>query len=111
MKRLTVLRHLIIARVLLFSTSLARAQMSAHNINIGQGESILLEFRAAAVLIDAGGEATGDNRDRDDLVDYLNRFFTRRTDLNRTFAMVIISHPHLHLSDHRRKASLWSLRL
>jgi competence protein ComEC len=89
------LRHLLVVTFLLFSTSIARAQMSAHYINVGQAESILLEFRTAAILIDAGGEATGDNRDRDHLVAYLNQFFARRTDLNRTLALVIISHPHI----------------
>lgn len=73
----------------------ASAQMSAHYINVGQADSILLEFKNAAILIDAGGEATGDTRDRDHLLDYLNKFFIRRPDLKRTLLAVIISHPHL----------------
>jgi len=87
--------RLCFAFLLLFSATVARAQMSAHYINVGQADSILLEFKHAAILIDAGGEATGDDRDKDHLIGYLNQFFTRRTDLNRTLTAVIISHPHL----------------
>jgi len=82
------------ALTLLFSATVARAQMSAHYINVGQADSILLEFRGAAVLIDAGGEATGDDRDKNHLVAYLNQFFARRIDLQRKLA-IIISHPHI----------------
>lgn len=89
--------------VVLFLAGPARAQkpegMAAHFINVGQAESILLEFKTAAVLIDAGGEDTGDRRDLKRFVGYLNRFFDRRTDLNRTLHSVIISHPHI---DHTR---------
>lgn len=80
---------------LLFSVGASHAQISAHYINVGQGDSILLEFQTAAILIDAGGEDTGDTRDRDHLVQYLNDFFARRVDLKRTLYSVIISHPHL----------------
>jgi competence protein ComEC len=83
------------ALALLFSATVVRAQMSAHYINVGQADSILLEFKKAAILIDAGGEATGDDRDKDHLIGYLNKFFVRRADLNRTLTAVIISHPHL----------------
>jgi competence protein ComEC len=81
--------------LLFFLPTVASAQMSAHYINVGQADSILLEFKNAAILIDAGGEATGDTRDRDHLIDYLKKFFARRTDLKRTLLAVIISHPHL----------------
>jgi beta-lactamase superfamily II metal-dependent hydrolase len=73
--------RLCFAIALLFSATVVKAQMSAHYIHVGQAESILLEFKTAAILIDAGGEETGDDRDRDHLVAYLNAFFTRRTDL------------------------------
>jgi competence protein ComEC len=88
--------RLCLAFALLFSATVARAQMSAHYINVGQADSILLEFKKAAILIDAGGEAADPpTRDRDHLLDYLNKFFDRRSDLNRTLLAVIISHPHL----------------
>jgi competence protein ComEC len=83
------------AFTLLFSATIAQAQMSAHYINVGQADSILLEFKTAAILIDAGGETTGDDRDKDHLVKYLNQFFTRRADLKNTLLAVIISHPHI----------------
>ena len=63
---------------ILLLTGAAHAQMRVHFINVGQAESILLEFETAAVLIDAGGEDTVDNRDRDRLIGYLTRFFDRR---------------------------------
>jgi|ERR1700730_4524142 len=92
--------RLCLAFVLLFSASVAKAQTRAHYINVGQADSILLEFRTAAILIDAGGETTVPaNRDRDHLVGYLNRFFAERAanpslpNLNRTLLAVIITSP------------------
>jgi beta-lactamase superfamily II metal-dependent hydrolase len=63
--------------------------MLVHIIDVGQAESILLEFRGHALLIDAGSEDTGDNGDRDHLLTYLDAFFARRADLSNT-----ISHCH-----------------
>jgi hypothetical protein len=88
----------ILIATFLLSAELTQAQMSAHFINVGQAESILLEFKTAAILIDAGGEATGDDRDRDHLIAYLNNFFARRTDLRNSAGRgviysVIVSHP------------------
>ena len=54
--------------------------MTAHFIDIGQGESVLLEFSCGAMLIDAGAQ---DAAARTALVAYLNKFFARRTDLTR----------------------------
>lgn len=75
----------------------AQAQMKAHFINVGQGQSVLLEFQTAAVLVDAGGEP--DQADRDHLVGYLDTFFAGRPDLDRTLYSVIVTHPHI---DHTR---------
>ena len=69
--------------------------MTAHYIDVGQAASALLEFKSGAILIDAGGESTGDDTSRRHLVGYLNQFFDRRTDLNRTLEGIIISHPHI----------------
>jgi len=77
----------------------AGAQMKVHYINVGQASAALLEFPMGAILIDAGGEDTGDTTDRDHLIEYLDRFFAQRTELNRTLTSVIISHPHI---DHTR---------
>jgi len=76
----------ILALTLFVSTQAARAQMQIHVIDVGQADSILLEFKKAAVLIDAGGESTGNERDRDHLLSDLDTFFARRADLNKTEA-------------------------
>lgn len=78
---------------------LGSAQMRVHVFDVGQAESILLEFSDAAVLIDAGGEDTGDSTDRDHLLGALDAFFEGRPDLGRTLYSVIVSHPHV---DHTR---------
>lgn len=98
------LSKMVLALVFLSISGVARAQIRAHYINVGQADSILLEFRTAAILIDAGGETTpppNRDRDRDHLMDYLNRFFAERAassslpNLNRTLLAVIITHPHI----------------
>jgi len=63
---------------LLWSSSVAPAEIHVHYINVGQADSILLEFDKAAIVIDAGGESSGDNRDREHLIHYLNKFFATR---------------------------------
>ncbi|MGB7203825.1 MAG: MBL fold metallo-hydrolase [Pyrinomonadaceae bacterium] len=74
--------------------------MQMHVINIGQGEAILLEFRNHAVLVDTGSEETDDaERYNDFLTNYLDAFFQRRDDLDRTLYGVVLSHPHV---DHGR---------
>jgi competence protein ComEC len=93
---------------LLLTATAAQAQIRAHYINVGQADSILVEFRTAAILIDAGGESTAapnENRDGDHLVAYLDKFFKDRAanaannpqlpDLHRTLLAVIVSHPHI----------------
>jgi competence protein ComEC len=83
----------------LFCAFTAAAQAKVHFIDVGQADSILVELPKAALLIDAGAEDTVDGRDADHLVGYLDEFFRRRNDLNRTFHSVIVSHPHI---DHTR---------
>ncbi len=75
------------------------ARLRMHVIDIGQGSATLMEFPCAAVLIDTGGESTAHFDSNKALGDYLERFFARRTDLNRTLAAVYITHPHI---DHTR---------
>ena len=98
------LRLMLAGALLLFATAV-HAQVRVHYINVGQADSILLEFKTAAILIDAGGETVAspnENRDRDHLIDYLDKFFKTRAaqnsalpNLNRTLLAVIISHPHI----------------
>jgi beta-lactamase superfamily II metal-dependent hydrolase len=85
--------------VLIFSSEQIHAQMTVHYIDVGQGDAILIELPKAAIMIDAGGEDTGDSRFRDHLLDYLNKMFDRRKDLNYTIDVLIVTHPHL---DHTR---------
>jgi competence protein ComEC len=83
----------------------SKAQIKIHHINVGQGDTTLLEFKSAAILIDAGGSRT--NTVKTHLFAYLDHFFARRVDLNRSFYSVIITHPHtdhtLYLLDIIRK--------
>ena len=98
-------RWTILLAVVLFSTlnSNAQPRNQVHFINVGQAEAILLELERDAILIDAGGEDTGDARDKERLFRYLDAFFKRRTDLvegnQKKIHTIIISHPHL---DHTR---------
>jgi competence protein ComEC len=78
----------------------ARAQMRVHVIDVGQADAILIELPKHALLVDAGGENTGDDRDLDHLTKYLDSFFARRTDLKNTLYGVIISHPHKDHTEH-----------
>ena len=97
----TIKRWAILIPVVLFMTIEADAQPKnqVHFINVGQAEAILLELERDAILIDAGGEGTCDERDRERLFRYLDSFFRRRTDLmdgNRgKIHTIIISHPHI----------------
>jgi hypothetical protein len=47
------------------------------NINVGQAASALIEFIGGAILVDAGGENTGDDVYRTHLLNYLNDFFDK----------------------------------
>ena len=74
--------------------------MLAHYINVGQGNATLLEFSCGIALIDTGGQ--GDTG-RAELLAYLNKVFARRADLNRTIALVVLTHPHV---DHTNGVSV-----
>lgn len=93
-------RALAISLVLL-GTQANAATMTVHVIDVGQGAATLLEFSCGAVLVDTGGEQNPQFKSRETLIAYLNGFFDRRTDLNRTLALVVLSHPH---ADHIRGA-------
>ena len=69
--------------------------MTAHFIDVGQAHATLLEFPCGAMLVDAGADDEHENA----LVEYLKSFFDRRTDLNRTLDVVLITHNHI---DHTR---------
>ena len=73
--------------------------MKVHAIDVGQGTALLLEFPCAAVLVDAGGEQNEQFDSVPVLIEYLDQFFARRTDLRRTISLLVVSHPHI---DHTR---------
>lgn len=76
--------------------------MRAHFIDIGQGSATLLEFPCAAILVDTGGEKNDGFNSTDSLLDYLDSFFSRRSDLKKTLHSLILTHPHI---DHTRGVS------
>ena len=62
-----------------------------HFIDVDQGAATLLEFPCGAVMIDAGGRGSSANRH---LIEYLDVFFARRTDLGGRLAALYITHAH-----------------
>ncbi len=75
------------------------ALMRAHIIDVGQGDATLLELPCGAALIDTGGESNGGFDGVAALRDYLDAFFARRTDLDRTIDLLVLTHAHV---DHTR---------
>ncbi len=73
-----------------------RPAMTAHFIDVGQAHATLLEFACGAMLIDAGSQ---DDAHETALLAYLEAFFDRRSDLDRTLDSILITHNHL---DHTR---------
>lgn len=71
-------------------------KMRVHYIDVDQGNAALVEFKCAAILIDAGGESAASTAR---LITYLDDFFARRTDLNRSLSAIYITHTHV---DHNR---------
>jgi competence protein ComEC len=96
MRRLHVAHLSLLLRVLIGA---AQAQFALHIIDVGQADAILLEFKGAAILVDAGAEVTGDNRYEEHFLSDLDTFFQNRPDLNKTLLAVIVTHPHI---DHTR---------
>lgn len=75
-----------------FQSSAAYAQVDAetakiHFINVGTGDSILMEFSCGAVLVDTG-------KDPAPMMKYLAKVFAARPDLNNTLSLVILTHSH-----------------
>lgn len=92
-------RSLLFFLAFFFSATVIKAQMRIHLINVGQGCATLVEFPCGAILIDIGGEKNEPFNAPDSLRTYLNEFFERRTDLNRTLQCVYITHPHTDHTD------------
>jgi competence protein ComEC len=88
------------AITLLFAGAHASDVMRVHFIDVGQGDATLVELPCGAMLVDTGGEG-GDFESVKALTTYLDGFFARRTDLNRTLDVLLLTHPHI---DHIRGA-------
>ncbi len=74
-------------------------KMRVHFLNVGQGAATLVEFPCGAMLVDTGGESNESFQGPEALNRYLDAFFARRTDLNRSLDLLLITHPHI---DHMR---------
>jgi len=96
MRRILLLFFAVLVLAGLPAVSQPTPSMTAHFINVGQAHSTLLEFSCGAVLIDAGAQ---DDTSQITLLNYLNVFFKRRSDLSRTLDLVLIRHNHI---DHTR---------
>jgi competence protein ComEC len=82
-------------------------RIAVHYINVDQGAAALLEFPCGAVMIDTGGRGDQANAH---LAAYLEAFFARRPDLNRTIAAVFITHTHVdHNSNLKAVAQAYRL--
>jgi len=73
--------------------------MRAHFLDVGQGSAAILETECAAVLVDTGGELNNEFDSTQHLLDQVDEFFFGRPDLDKTFALFVLSHPHI---DHTR---------
>jgi competence protein ComEC len=82
------------ACIMFYSWAFCQDVARVHVINVGQGSATLLEFPCGAILIDTGGEENDQFHSTPALIEYLDEFFQRRTDLNKTLNLLIISHPH-----------------
>lgn len=86
----------VLAACLLWSSAAAtESKATAHFIDVGKGDASLMEFPCGAILVDAGGGEGSAAA----LVEYLDRFFAMRPDLNRHLDVVVLTHGHL---DHTR---------
>lgn len=75
------------------------SRMVLHFLDVGQGSATLLEFPCGAMLVDTGGELNDGFDGVAALKEQLEAFFARRTDLQRTIDLVVLTHPHI---DHVR---------
>jgi beta-lactamase superfamily II metal-dependent hydrolase len=77
----------------------AANQMRVHYVDVGQGAAVLLEFNCGSVLIDTGGEKHEHFDSTARLKSYLDAYFARRLDRERTIDLLILTHAHI---DHTR---------
>ena len=73
----------------------AQDPMGVHFIDVGQGSATLLEFSCGTILIDTGGEDNSVVDGKERLKSYLQTFFKRRSDLNKTIDLLVLTHAHI----------------
>ena len=76
--------------------------LRVHFIDVDQGAATLLEFPCGAILVDAGGRGAAANAH---LIDYLDSFFARRSDLGGRLAALFITHAHFDHDSNLKKVS------
>ncbi len=69
--------------------------MTVHLLDVGQGAATLIELPCGALLVDTGGEVNEQFDSVAALKKQLDEFFARRTDLDKTIDLLVITHPHL----------------
>jgi len=92
MKKLSISLLVLLFLSSVWSQAIRQDQMKVHYIDVGQAASSLLEFPCGAILIDAGAQ---DDKAEQNLINYLEHFFSTRPDLNHTLDLVIITHDHV----------------
>ena len=88
-------------------------EMRIHFIDVGQGAATLVEFPCGAMLVDTGGEEDEDGRfhSTEALSAYLTAFFARRTDLNGTLDLLLLTHPHIdHIRGGETVLKTWKVK-
>jgi competence protein ComEC len=79
-----------------FAATALADKMTAHYIDIGQGDATLLEFDCGVVMIDVGAQGRREAAEYSAarLMNYLDDFFASRSHLNNTIDSVLITHNH-----------------
>lgn len=107
MPRVLAIALLILCALAPRDASAADPTMRVHCIDVGQGASALIEFPCGVVLVDAGA----DTEHRGKVSEYLETFFARRPDLNRTIDLILITHSHLdHTSELRAVVETFTVK-
>ena len=91
----------IAATLLCIATPAAEHAMRVHFLDVGQGSATLIESECGAVLVDSGGENNNDFDSTQALIDEIEEFFFAHPNLDRTFDLFVLTHPH---ADHTRGA-------
>lgn len=88
------MKQILFTILLVISFYATADDFKAHFINVGQADATLLEFSKGVVMIDAGAENGSLGVSRNSLHTYLTDFYQRRTDLNKTIDILILTHNH-----------------